>query len=271
MHDLQQLIQLEPIIRLGGFVLLVALLAWLQWWRPLRGDGRWVRRHWINLSLSVINTLILRLVFPLLAVAWAVDVYQREASLFGALQWPVWLTIPIAILVFDVTIYCQHRLMHFFPLLWRLHRVHHTDPEFDLTTGVRFHPIEIMLSMGLKLGLITLLGPHPLAVLIFELLLSLFSLWTHSNVALPPGIDRRVRMLLVTPSMHRIHHSTWQPETDSNYGFHLSCWDRLFGTYRQQPRQHERDMPIGLDEYAEAEDQRLSALLINPFRSKDQS
>ena len=271
MNDLQQLIGMEPVIRLSGFVLLIALLAWLQWLRPLRGDGRWRRRQWINLSLSAINTLILRLVFPLLAVAWAVDVYQREAGLFGALQWPAWLTIPIAILVFDVAIYWQHRLMHYIPLLWRLHRVHHTDREFDLTTGVRFHPIEIMFSMGLKLGLITLLGPHPLAVLMFELLLSLFALWTHANVALPPTLDRRIRLLLVTPSMHRIHHSTWQPETDANYGFHLSCWDRLFGTYRQHPRQDEREMPIGLDEFSEAGDQRLSALLINPFRPNRRS
>ncbi|MEM7053623.1 MAG: sterol desaturase family protein [Pseudomonadota bacterium] len=268
MDDLQQLIELEPAIRLGGFLLLIAVLGYLQWLRPLRGDPNRLRRTTVNLSLSIINTLILRLAFPLLAVAWAVDVYQREAGLLGALQWPVWLTIPLAVVIFDLAIYWQHRLMHFVPLLWRLHRIHHTDREFDLTTGVRFHPIEIMLSMSLKLGLIALLGPHPIAVLMFELLLSLFALWTHSNLALPQTIDRPMRWLLVTPSMHRIHHSTWQPETDANYGFHLSCWDRLFGSYRAKPRQDERNMPIGLDEFMQDRDQRLSALLINPFRRR---
>lgn len=268
MNDLERLIQLEPMIRLGGFVLLIALLGWLQWHFPLRSDRHRLRRFGINLGLSIINTLILRLVFPLLAVAWAVDVYQREAGLFGMLQWSLWLTIPLAIVIFDLAIYWQHRLSHAIPLLWRLHRLHHTDREFDFTTGVRFHPIEIMLSMGLKLGLIALLGPHPLAVLIFELLLSLFALWTHTNVALPGTIDRRLRWLLVTPSMHRIHHSTWQPETDSNYGFHLTCWDRLFGSYRAKPHENERIMAIGLNEFMQDKDQRLGALLLNPFQQR---
>jgi len=271
MSDLQSMITLEPIIRLSGFVVLLAGLAWLQWQRPLRGDGHLGKRTAVNLSLSIISTLILRLVFPLLAVAWAVDVYSRQSGLFGWLEgsllWPLWLTVPLAILLLDLAIYWQHRLMHRIPLLWRLHRVHHADRQFDLTTGVRFHPLEIMLSMGVKLGLIALLGPHPLAVLIFELLLSLFALWTHTDYALPSKIDRRIRWLLVTPSMHRIHHSNWQPETDSNYGFHLSGWDRLFGSYRNLPRENEREMVIGLDEFPKDEDQGLKALLFNPFRS----
>jgi sterol desaturase/sphingolipid hydroxylase (fatty acid hydroxylase superfamily) len=156
--------------------------------------------------------------------------------------------------------------MHVVPLLWRLHRVHHSDTGFDLSTGVRFHPLEIAVSMGVKLGLVLVLGVDPLAVLLFELLLSLGSLFTHTDIALPAALDRRLRWLLVTPSMHRIHHSTWQPETDSNYGFHLSLWDRVFGSYRAQPRQPEEQMPIGLEHFRTADEQTLPALLLQPFR-----
>ncbi|MEM1081289.1 MAG: sterol desaturase family protein [Pseudomonadota bacterium] len=268
MTDFERLIVLEPMLRLSGFVLMIALLSWLQWQFPLRADPDRRRRSWTNLSLSLINTLILRAGFPMLAVAWAVDVYQRDGGLFEAWSVPLWANIPLAIVVLDVTIYWQHRLMHAVPMLWRLHRIHHVDRAMDLTTGVRFHPVEIMLSMSLKLALISLLGPHPVAVLVFELLLSLFALWTHTNVALPSSIDHRLRWVLVTPSMHRIHHSAWQPETDSNYGFHLSCWDRVFGSYRSRPRHNERRMRIGLDGFADDRDQGLLSLVLNPFRSK---
>mgnify|MGYP001105884193 CR=1 FL=1 len=267
MQQFDELMQLEPMIRLGGFVLLIGLLSWLQWQFPFRGDPNQLRRSMTNLSLSLINTLIMRFVFPLLAVAWSVEIYQQNVGMFAWLQWPLWASIPLAILMFDLAIYVQHRWMHTIPVLWRVHRVHHIDREMDFTTGIRFHPLEIMLSMAVKLLLITLLGPHPLAVLIFEVLLSLFALWTHTNVALPKTLDRMVRWVLVTPSMHRIHHSSWQPETDANYGFHLSWWDRLFRSYRDQPRADEQTMPLGLDEYATERDQRLMALLLNPFRS----
>jgi sterol desaturase/sphingolipid hydroxylase (fatty acid hydroxylase superfamily) len=259
----------EPIVRLTAFVGVLAVLFIIQQRWPARGDGRLSRRQAVNLSLVLFNTLTLRLLFPLLAVAMAVVIYEAGGGLFGWLDWSPWLTIPLAVLIFDLAIYWQHRLMHAVPLLWRLHRVHHADTGFDVTTGVRFHPLEIPVSMGIKLGLVWLLGPHPLAVLAFELLLASGALFTHADFALPKRLDRRLRCLIVTPSMHRIHHSTWQKETDSNYGFHLSVWDRLFGSYTSEPREDERRMPIGLNEYMDPRDQRLVSLLLNPFRSPD--
>lgn len=259
----------EALIRLAGFFGLLLVLFACQWYWPARGDGKLSKRQAVNLSLAVVNTLALRLAFPVLAVAWAIAVYERSGGLFGALDWPLWLTIPLAILILDLVIYWQHRVLHAIPLLWRLHRVHHADTGFDVTTGARFHPFEIALSMAIKLGLISLLGPHPAAVLAFEVLLSLGSLFTHTDIALPRKLDRRLRWLVVTPSMHRIHHSTWRPETDSNFGFHLSVWDRLFGSYTSDPREDERRMPIGLRDFRAPAEQSLWALLINPFRPAD--
>jgi sterol desaturase/sphingolipid hydroxylase (fatty acid hydroxylase superfamily) len=255
----------EALIRLGAFGGLLAVLLAAQWRWPARGDGRPGRRQLVNLGLVLIATLLIRIGFPVLAVGWAVAMHG--GGLFGQLAWPPWLAIPAAVLLLDLAIYWQHRLMHAWPLLWRLHRVHHCDTAFDVTTGVRFHPLEIALSMGIKLGLITLLGPHPAAVLAFELLLSLGSLFTHTDIALPRALDRRLRWLFVTPSMHRIHHSTLRRETDSNYGFHLSVWDRLFRSYTAEPAGDERRMPIGLEDWREPRDQVLVSLLLNPFRS----
>lgn len=258
----------EPVIRLAAFVGGLAALWLIQARWPKRGDGRLSARQAVNLSLVVVNTLILRFAFPVLAVGFAVIVNETDGGLFGWLDWPAWIAIPAAVVLLDLAIYWQHRLLHVIPLFWRLHRVHHADTGFDVTTGVRFHPLEILLSMAVKLGLVWLLGPHPLAVLVFELLLATGALFTHADFALPARLDRLLRWVLVTPSMHRIHHSTWRPETDSNYGFHLSCWDRLFGSYRAEPRAPENEMPIGLDEFRRHEDQNLLALLLNPLRSQ---
>ncbi len=254
----------EPIIRLTIFLTTLAILLVVQRLWPARGDGRWSIRQLINAALVALDTLVLRLAFPVLAVAFAIQMHG--SGLYGWLAWPGWLEILTAILVLDVAIYWQHRLLHIIPILWRMHRVHHADTAFDVTTGVRFHPFEMVLSMGVKLGLVWLLAPHPLAVLIFEILLSAGSLFTHADFRFPPALDRKLRWLIVTPSMHRIHHSTWQPETDSNYGFHLSIWDRIFGSYTPAPREDERSMPIGLERFRSAQEQTLSSLLFNPFR-----
>ncbi|AKS41863.1 sterol desaturase family protein [Wenzhouxiangella marina] len=261
------MLQHEPALRLSVFALLLALLLLAQRAWPARGDGQWAARQSTNAALAVIDTLMLRVLFPMLAVGLAVVIHGQNGGLFARLDWPLWLSIPAAVLILDLAIYWQHRWMHAIPWLWRLHRVHHADTGFDVTTGVRFHPLEIALSMGYKLGLIWMLGPHPVAVLVFEMLLAAGALFTHTDVALPRSLDRRLRWLFVTPSMHRIHHSSWQPETDSNYGFHLSLWDRLFMSYRSEPRDDERRMIIGLKEFRRPEDQRLTALLLNPFRS----
>jgi sterol desaturase/sphingolipid hydroxylase (fatty acid hydroxylase superfamily) len=260
------LIAQEGPLRLGGFLLAAVLLLLWQWRRPLRGDGRGQRRQAVNLGLVLVDTALLRLAFPLLAIGLALRIQGQGIGLMPALAWPLWLQIPLTVLLLDLAIYWQHRLMHAIPLLWRLHRVHHSDTGFDVSTGVRFHPFEIALSMGLKLGLVLALGAHPLAVLIFELLLSLGALFTHADAALPTKLDRRLRWLLVTPSMHRIHHSSWRPQTDSNYGFHLSIWDRLFRSYTAQPRTPEAQMQIGLQQFRSAPEQTLGALLLQPLR-----
>lgn len=255
----------EQTVRLGAFFGVLLVLFAAQWRWPARGDGRPARRQLVNFGLVLVDTALLRVGFPVLAVAWSVTMHG--GGLFGWLDWPAWLAIPVAVLLLDVAIYWQHRLLHMWPLLWRLHRVHHCDPAFDVTTGVRFHPLEIALSMGIKLGLITLLGPHPAAVLAFEVLLSAGALFTHTDIALPRQLDRRLRWLIVTPSMHRIHHSTRRAETNSNYGFHLSAWDRLFGSYTAEPAEDERSMPIGLEDWREPREQTLVSLLLNPFRN----
>ena len=258
------LTQHEGLLRLAAFGALLGLLLLAQWRWPARGDSRPARRQLVNLGMGAVDTAILRLGFPVLAVGWAVAV--DGGGLFGRLAWPAWVEFAAAVLLLDLAIYWQHRVMHAVPMLWRLHRVHHCDTAFDVTTGLRFHPLEIALSMGFKLALISLLGPDPAAVLVFELLLSLGSLFTHTDIALPAGLDRRLRWLFVTPSMHRVHHSTRRVETDSNFGFHLSVWDRLFGSYTAAPREDERRMPIGLRSWREPRDQRLVSLLMNPFR-----
>lgn len=263
------LLENEAAIRLGGFGAALALLGLLQWRFSLRGDSRPARRQLINFALVVIDTLLLRLAFPVLAVAFAASVHASGTGLLGAVEAPFWLEFTFAVLALDLAIYWQHRLFHKIPLFWRFHRVHHADRGFDLSTGVRFHPVEIALSMLIKFAIIWLVGAHPAAVLVFEIVLNLGSLWTHTDLALPARIDRRLRWLIVTPSMHRIHHSTLRRETDSNYGFHLSIWDRLFASYTKNPERPEKTMPIGLDQYPRDEDQTLTALLLNPFRTRN--
>lgn len=266
MNFMTFMVEHEGSVRLGAFAAALIVLSALQWRWPTRGDGQPARRQLINLTLVAIDSLVLRLLFPVLAVGLAIVVDARGGGLFGGLSWPYWLEFTLAVLVFDLAIYWQHRLHHMIPLLWRLHRVHHSDLAIDVTTGVRFHPLEIALSMGIKLGIVWLIGPPPAAVVVFELLLSLGSLITHTDFALPPWLDRRMRWLLVTPSMHRVHHSVLRDETDSNFGFHLSLWDRAFGSYRTAPVRPEATMPIGLPVFREPAQQTLIALLQQPLR-----
>lgn len=261
----------EGPLRLAAFAGVLALLLVLQWLRPLRGDGRGQRRQATNLLLIALDTVLLRLAFPVLAVGLALQLESQHVGLLPRLGLPFWLDCLLAVVLLDLAIYWQHRWMHVVPLLWRLHRLHHSDTGFDVTTGLRFHPFEMALSLVYKLAVLTALGAPALAVLVFELLLSVGALFTHADFALPPALDRRLRWLLVTPSMHRIHHSTWQPETDSNYGFHLSLWDRLFGSYRAQPRAPEASMPIGLEYFRSTREQTLYSLLLQPFRPQSSS
>ncbi len=255
----------EPQIRLAIFLSIFAVLIVLQQVMPRRNvSGGW-RRRITNLLLIIINTLILRLAFPLLAVDLAIRLEQGGGGPPGIL--PYWAVVTAGVILLDCAIYWQHRLIHKIPLLWRMHRVHHADIDFDVTTAVRFHPFEMAVSMAIKLALIALFGIPALAVLIFEILLSAGALFTHANIRLPETFERRLRWLLVTPEMHRIHHSVHWDESNSNFGFHLSLWDRIFGSYRDQTRDEQTTMQIGLHEFRDRRDQSLWALLVNPFRS----
>jgi sterol desaturase/sphingolipid hydroxylase (fatty acid hydroxylase superfamily) len=256
----------EPLIR--GTVFALVLLAVVLWEvvaerRPQR-IGR--RQRWPgNLSIIALDTLAVRLIFPLAAVGAALIAAERGWGLFNQVTVPMWLAVVASVVVLDMAIYFQHRLFHAVPWLWRLHRMHHADLEFDVTTGLRFHPLEILISMGIKLAVVSLLGAPALAVLIFEVLLNATSMFNHGNVRLPVRIDRWLRLLVVTPDMHRVHHSIVRQETDSNFGFNLPWWDRLFATYRDQPTAGHLGMTIGLEQFREARDLRLDRMLLQPF------
>lgn len=257
---------LEPFIRLGASAGVLMVLLAFELLAPRRqpATGRWQR--WPgNLGLVVLDSLLLRLIFPLAAVGAALFAEQRGWGLFNLLAWPLWLEVALAIVLLDLLIYGQHVLFHAVPWLWRVHRVHHADVEFDVTTGVRFHPVEIMLSMALKIGAVVLLGAPALAVLLFEVILNATSMWSHSNIRLPGWLDRMLRNLLVTPDMHRVHHSVIPRETHSNFGFNLACWDRLFGTYREAPEAGHLGMIIGLPGHRSSADLRLTRMLLMPF------
>ncbi len=259
--------EFEPWLRLGSFAgLLLLFLLWEQAApRRPREQTRWPR--WLrHLLLTSLNTLLVRALFPLAAVGAALLADEQGWGLLPRLNLPGWLSLLLAVLALDCLIYWQHRLFHRVPLLWRLHRMHHTDTELDATTGVRFHPLEILLSMGIKLIAVLVLGASPLAVLIFEVLLSSTSLFNHANIYLPTRLDEMLRRLLVTPDMHRVHHSVYPKETDSNFGFNLSWWDHLFGSYRAQPQDGHLHMKLGLREFRDPVEQRLLQLLAQPFR-----
>ena len=261
------LLQQEGTIRLGffgGVFLLVAAWELLAPRRTLTASKgvRWLS----NLAIVAINTAVLRLVFPLLAVGLAALASERGWGLLNHLALPGALAFVLALLALDGTIYLQHVMFHAVPALWRLHRMHHTDLDFDVTTGARFHPIEIALSMGIKLAAVAVLGPAPAAVLVFEVLLNATAMFNHGNIRLPLALDRWLRLVVVTPDMHRVHHS-WHPEeTNSNFGFNLPWWDRLLGTYRAQPRDGHAGMTIGIDAFRAPSELWLHRLLSQPFR-----
>ncbi|MEH6876494.1 MAG: sterol desaturase family protein [Candidatus Competibacter sp.] len=260
----------EPIIRLACFF--AVLLAMMLWERrkPRRALSLPRARRWpANLGIIVVDSIVLRLVFPVLAVGAAELAAARGWGLFHGLNAPFWLALPASLLILDLAIYTQHVVFHKVAVLWRLHRVHHTDLDFDVTTALRFHPLEIVLSMLIKLVLVTLLGVPAVAVMLFEVILNATAMFNHGNVGLPRRLDRVLRWILVTPDMHRIHHSIRPEETDSNFGFNLPWWDRLFGTYRDQPRDGHTGMRIGLEYFRDRRAIGLYALLLQPFLNPD--
>lgn len=259
----------EPAIRLGIFLGLLALFAVLEWIvpghdRPLGRAGRWPG----NLALVVLNTVLLRIVFPTAAVGAAMAASAHGWGLVRLLPplLPGWAGIPATVVALDLAIYLQHLAFHRIGPLWRLHRVHHADLDIDVTTGLRFHPAEILLSMLIKIALVAALGLPAAGVLAFEVTLNATSMFNHANLRLPARFDRWLRLLIVTPDMHRVHHSARRAETDSNYGFNLACWDRLFATYRPAPQDGYAGMTIGLDAFRDPAEQRLDRLLTQPLR-----
>ncbi len=254
-------------VRLGFFLLTFLLcVSWeiLAPRRPLNfpRNSRWFN----NIGMSLVNQLLLRLAFPILVVGVALQAQQSQWGLFNAIELPGLMALILGLLLLDLTIYVQHRVFHRVNWLWKIHRVHHTDLDFDVTTAVRFHPIEMVLSTLTKMAVVILLGVQPLAVLIFEIVLSLTSLFNHSNIFIPAGFDRVLRWGLVTPDMHRVHHSIEPGETNSNFGFNIPWWDHLFKTYRAQPRGGHGDMTLGLADFRRADKLRLVDLLRLPFR-----
>jgi len=260
----------EPLIRLAAFTGILAAMALWEWLSPRRNQEIGRTRRWpSNLGIVALDTVLVRLVYPAAAVGTALLAEARGWGLFQALEAPAWLAIAASVILLDLAIYLQHVLFHAVPVLWRLHRMHHADLEFDVTTGLRFHPIEILLSMGIKLGVVAALGTPAVAVLIFEVLLNATSMFNHGNVRLPARIDRALRWIVVTPEMHRVHHSVVPRETNSNFGFNLPWWDRLFGTYRAQPAAGHERMTIGIAQFREPSELRLDRMLIQPFRGDD--
>ena len=262
----------EPAVRLTAFAGIFAAMALLELLVPRRCQTITRLQRWpSNLGIVALDTFLVRLVFPTTAVALAALVEAKGWGLFYAIALPYWAAVPLGVVLLDLAIYLQHVLVHAVPALWRLHRMHHADLEFDVTTGARFHPIEILLSMVLKLMVIAALGPPAVAVLVFEVLLNATAMFNHSNVRIPAGLDRVLRLVVVTPDMHRVHHSVVARETNSNFGFNLPWWDRLFGTYRAEPAAGHLGMTIGLEQFRDAGEQRLHRMLTQPFREGDRS
>jgi sterol desaturase/sphingolipid hydroxylase (fatty acid hydroxylase superfamily) len=259
--------QTEAGIRLACFLgVFIAMAVW-EVFAPRRMLRAGKAQRWgSNLGLVVLNSVLLRFIAPLGAVGFSLFAETQHWGLFNTVKAPHWLAIPVSVLVLDFAIYLQHVMFHALPLFWRLHMVHHADLDFDVTTGLRFHTLEILLSMGIKAAVVLLLGPPAVSVLIFEVLLNATSMFNHSNVRMPLGLDRVLRWLVVTPDMHRVHHSIHSRETNSNFGFNLPWWDRLMGTYRDQPAEGHTEMTIGLAELREERiADRLHHMLLLPI------
>jgi sterol desaturase/sphingolipid hydroxylase (fatty acid hydroxylase superfamily) len=253
-------------LRLSFFFAIFITMAIWEMMKPRRAlttskGNRWI----VNLSVTFIDALLVRFIFPMAAIGTAMIAEQHNWGLFNRLAIDSLAAGIIAILILDFTIYLQHVLFHYIPLFWRLHMVHHTDLDIDVTTGARFHPVEILLSMAIKIGVISLIGAPAYSVLVFEILLNGTSLFNHSNIYISPKIDKIIRLLVVTPDMHRVHHSVIIRETNSNFGFNFPWWDRVFRTYKDQPSKGHMDMIIGLANFRDAKRLTLPYILTLPL------
>ena len=260
----------EKIIRMVFFFGMLGVMALWEIMAPKRALTVSKSIRWLNnLGLVFFNTALLRFIFPAAAVGMAVFANKQGWGIFNYYETPFWLAVVVSVIAMDFIIYLQHVMMHAIPILWRLHRVHHADLDYDVTTGLRFHPIEIFLSMLIKLATISILGPPVLAIIIFEVVLNAMAMFNHANVGLPGRLDKPLRFFIVTPDMHRIHHSIEDDEANSNFGFNLSWWDRLFGTYREQPRGGHLGMTIGIRKFRSVEQASwIGGMLLMPFIGK---
>ena len=257
----------EPFIRLAAFLgVFIAVAIWesLSTRRELATSKvlRWVS----NICVTLIGTAIVRGLFPVLAVVFAAD--ETTLGILNMISLPFALKVLIGVLALDLIIYGQHVMFHAVPILWRLHMMHHADLDIDVTTGLRFHPIEVVLSMGIKIGAVIIIGPPVLAVILFEILLNGTSMFNHGNILMPFGVDRFLRSIVVTPDMHRVHHSVIIKETNSNFGFNFPWWDRLFGTYKPQPAAGHESMTLGLSQFRDEKRLSLPWMLVLPFIGK---
>jgi sterol desaturase/sphingolipid hydroxylase (fatty acid hydroxylase superfamily) len=258
--------QAEIAVRLGIAATLFAALALWEWRAPRRRLAVGRRGRWLgNLGILAVDLVAVRLLVPTAAVGIALLAAEKGWGLLPALGLPYWLAAILSVVALDLTIWAQHYVFHHVPVLWRMHRVHHADVEIDVSTGVRFHPLEILVSLMIKMAAVIALGAPAAAVVAFEVLLNATSMFNHSNVALPAWAEPAARWLVVTPQMHEVHHSAERTETDSNFGFNLPWWDRLFGTYRAKPAAGD-GVVIGLPVFRDARERKLLRLLTQPFR-----
>jgi len=258
----------ELYLRIGAALGIFAAMALWEFVAPRRALSVGRLRRWPgNLGILVLDALLVRFLIPVAAAGTAAIAAQRGWGFLNITPWPAWLEILLGFVVLDLAVYAQHVVFHKVPWLWRLHRMHHADLDIDVSTGLRFHPIEIILSMLIKVAVVVLVGAPMVAVVAFEVVLNATSMFNHSNAAMPGWLDRRVRLVVVTPDMHRVHHSVKRHETDSNYGFNLPWWDRLFRTYRALPEAGHDDMTIGLPIFRDPKESRLDRLVTQPFRN----
>ena len=260
----------EPLVRLGFFFGVFLVMALWEIMAPCRRLRTAKGRRWVaNLGILFVDALVTRALFPAAAVGMALLAAERGWGLLNNIELAPAVSIVVSMLILDLVIYLQHVMFHAVPALWRLHQVHHADVDFDVTTGLRFHPVEIVLSMLIKLAAVAALGPPAVAVLIFEVVLNATAVFNHGNVRLAAAVDRGLRWIVVTPDMHRVHHSVRPIETNSNFGFNLPWWDRLLGTYRDQPVDGHESMTIGLDRFQDRPRQNLLWLLALPFNRQN--
>lgn len=250
-----------------GILLIMAILEFLL---PRRKVDAYRPTRWSsNIGIVILDSIVARIILPTTTIAVALYADNKNLGLFNLISTDSWLTVFMAILILDLLIYAQHVIFHKFHWLWRFHRMHHSDTHIDVTTGIRFHPVEIILSLLIKFAAIIIFGIPAVAILLFEIILNTSAMITHSNLNIPNWLDKLLRIIFVTPDMHRVHHSVHRNETDSNYGFNFSFWDRLFGTYIDQPKDTHAKMRIGLNQFRDKREQIIDKLLTQPFRNNN--